>query len=105
MSDFKRCYNCKFWATKDEGYSNYTVTETVVNCLKNKFEPIEESYSWRQSSKEPENDDVFFKQAETCPEFKQEQGTQISLDVDGEVTIEDFKEDIELYEAAVAYGL
>ena len=104
MSDLKRCYNCKFWATADQGYSNWTVTETEVNCLKKHFDPIEESYSWRSSSKEPENDHEFFKQAENCPDFKQETGTQISLDVDGETTIDDFKDDMEVYEAAKAYG-
>jgi hypothetical protein len=78
--------------------------ETYVHCLKNKFKSIEESYSWKQSSKEPENDAPFFKQAENCPDFKQEEGMQISLDFDGEVTIEDFKEDNEVYEAAKSYG-
>lgn len=100
----KRCYNCKFWATQDSGYSNWTVMETYVHCLKSKFEPIEESYSWKQDNKNPENDHEFFKQAETCPEFKQETGTQVALDVDGEATIEDFKEDNEVYKAAKSYG-
>lgn len=40
-----RCYNCKFWAIQDSGYSNYTVTETTVHCMKKHFEPVEESYS------------------------------------------------------------
>lgn len=100
----KRCYNCKFWATEDSGYSNYTVEETKVHCLKKKFEPIEESYSWEQNTKSPENDHEFFKQAESCPEFTIESGMQIRLDVDGEITIEDFKDDAELYDAAKAYG-
>lgn len=94
----KRCPNCKFFATEDQGYSNYTVTETEVHCIKKHFDPIEESYSW--AKEEP----AFFKQAETCPDFKQETGVQIALDVDGEVTIEDFKDDMEVYEAALAYG-
>lgn len=100
--EYKRCYNCKFFATKDSGYSNWTVTNTDCHCLKKHFEPIEESYSWRNSN--PEDDHEFFKQAEKCSDFKQEQGMQISLDVDGYDTIEDFKEDSELYEAAIAYG-
>lgn len=98
-----RCYNCKFWATRDSGYSNWTVMETEVHCLKNHFEPTEESYSWRQDSKNPENDADFFKQAEKCPVYKKEEGQQITLDVDGDVTIEDYKSDQELYDAAVAY--
>jgi hypothetical protein len=103
--EYKRCYNCKFWALHDSGYSNYTVTETTVYCLKDHFEPIEESYSWNKSRKNPENDHEFFKQAENCGDFKQETGVQIHLDVDGDVTIEDFKEDSELYEAAKSWGL
>lgn len=100
----KRCYNCKFWATQDEGYSNWTVTETNVHCLKSKFDPIEESYSWKKDNAKPENDHEFFKQAENCDEFKQEEGIQISFDVDGETTIEDFKGDEEVYQAAKEYG-
>lgn len=41
----KRCYNCKFWATEDIGYSNWTVMETQIHCLKKKFDPIEKSNS------------------------------------------------------------
>jgi hypothetical protein len=104
MNKMNRCYNCKFWATQDSGYSNYTVSETEVHCLKKHFEPIEESYSWKQSNKNPENDHEFFKQAEKCEDFVQETGTQICLDVDGDTTIEDFKEDNEVYQAAVDYG-
>ena len=31
----KRCYNCKFWATKDNGYSNYTVTVMSISRVIN----------------------------------------------------------------------
>lgn len=51
----------------------------------------------------PESDDDFFKQAEKCPDFIQSIGTQISLDVDGDTTIEDYKEDPEVYEVAKKY--
>ncbi len=103
--EYKRCYNCKFWATDDQGYSNYTVTDTTVHCLKKHFDAVDESYSWNNDSKNPENDHEFYKQAETCIDFKQEIGTQIHLDVDGVITVEDFKEDPEVYEAAKQYGL
>jgi len=99
----KRCYNCKFFAKADSGYSNYTVMETTIHCLHNHFEPTEESYSWidrHDSTKDHE----FFKRAETCTHFIQSDN-QIHLDVDGETTIEDFKEDTELYNAAKEYGL
>lgn len=95
-----RCQNCKFWALQDSGYSNYTVEETTVHCLKNHFEPIEESYSWHN---DPDNE--FLKQAENCPDFKHETGVQICYDVDGETTVEDFKDDMEVYNAAIEYGL
>ena len=103
MSELNRCYNCKFWATKDEGYSNYTVTETVVHCLKKHFQPTKESYSWEMDDKNPINDNIFFKQAENCIDFKKQSGVQIRLDVDGDENIEDFKGDLEVYEAAKQY--
>lgn len=98
-----RCYNCKFWATEDSGYSNYTVTETTVHCLKKQFEPIEESYSWKSYENNPDNDHEFFKQAEKCEFFKE--GNGIGLDVDGEITVEDYKDDEELYNTAKEYWL
>ena len=51
----------------------------------------------------PESDHEFFKQAENCPDFKQETGVQVSFDVDGYITVEDFKDDTEVYEAAKLY--
>lgn len=98
-----RCYNCKFWATVDSGYSNYTVLETTVHCLKSCFKPIEESYSWREDKNNPENDSEFFKKAENCIHFVREAGVQIQLDVEGDVSIEDCKEDDEVYQAAINY--
>jgi hypothetical protein len=99
--EYKRCYKCKFFAKVDSGYSNYTVTETTIHCLKKHFEPCEESYSWKYTN-DPEKDDAFFKYAENCPDYKA--GDSIELDVDGDITIEDYKADDELYNAALAYG-
>ena len=65
--------------------------ETYVSCLHEKFEEIEESYSWHQ---DPNND--FWKRAETCDNYKEGDGP--SFDVDGEVTNEDYKDDPEIYE-------
>lgn len=99
-----RCYNCKFFAKVDSGYSNYTVTETTIHCLKKHFKPTEESYSWvdhHDSTKDHE----FFKRAITCEDFKHETGIQIELDVDGTITIEDFSDDEEVYDAAKEYDL
>jgi hypothetical protein len=95
----KICPNCKFFATQDSdsGYSNWSVTETEVHCMKKHFEPIEESYSWH---KHPPK---FFKLAESCIDYREESGTQLTLDVDGETTIEDFKSDDDVYQAAIEY--
>jgi hypothetical protein len=102
MENEKRCFNCKFFATKDGGYSNYTVTETICHCLQNLNPafPMEESYSWTYEGSETKDHEIV-KVAETCESFKT--GDQIKLDVEGDYTIEDWKEDEELYEAAKNY--
>lgn len=97
-----RCYNCKFYACSDSGYSNYTVMGTDIDCLKKHFETTEESYSWKQSEKDPENDDVFFKRAESCPDYKVAIN-QIHLDVNRETKLSEYKDDPELYEAALEF--
>lgn len=99
----KRCYNCKFFCTEDEGYSNYTVLNTMIHCLKNKFEPTDESYSWTIGNGSPENDHVFFKQAETCEHFIGGADLQLNLDVDGYETVESYSLDNDVREAAVKY--
>ena len=95
----KSCADCKFFMTYDSGYSNYTVMETTACCLKNlnPHLPAEESYSWRRSKEVPRQLQV----AETCPAYKEGEGAW--FDVDGDVTVEDFKDDPELYEALLAY--
>lgn len=96
----KRCPNCKFWALVDSGYSNYTVTETTVHCLKKYFEPIEESYSWvtKEGREHP-----FLKQAETCVDYKV--GNQVHFDVERMSGLNDFNLDDETRTAAIEYGL
>ncbi len=81
-----RCNNCKFFMTVDSGYSNYTVTDTTVHCLKNanKYFPCEESYSWEK----PDSPD--YKQlrvAENCSHYAE--GDGIHFDVDGDETEKD----------------
>lgn len=98
----KRCYNCKFFASQDTGYSNYTVEGTEIYCLKNHFQATEESYSWGDRE-DSTKDHEFFKQAEKCPDFLQEAGIQAKFDVDREVTNEDFKEDADVYKALIEY--
>ena len=96
-----RCYNCKFFACQDTGYSNWTVEETEIYCLKKHFNAIPESYSWRNRD-DIEKDNDLFKKAETCQDYKFSE-TQAWFDVDGETTNEDYKDDKELYEAILAY--
>lgn len=98
----RRCYNCKFFATQDEGYSNYTVENTSIYCLKKHFGMTYESYSWRDSN-DSTKDHEFFKQGETCPDFIQETGTQAGFDVEGEVTNDYFKSDPDVYNALIEY--
>ena len=86
----KRCSNCLFLCHQDSGYSNWTVMETYLNCLKGKFEDIEDSYP-----QDLESD--FYKQAENCEHFLKGQGA--SFDVDGEVTIADYADNHILYNA------
>lgn len=75
----QRCYNCKFYYRQDHGYSNYTVEDTVVNCLRGKnpnIEGVSEGYSWET------DDHEFMKAAETCDSFAR--GEPLYIDVDEE---------------------
>lgn len=83
-----KCYNCKYFAQQDSGYSNWTVMECFLTCLKGKYKDIEDSY--------PREEAQFFKQFNNCEHFKPAE-MYLSFDVDGETTIEDFKEDEEVY--------
>jgi hypothetical protein len=89
----RRCNNCKFFMTQDDGYSSYTVSNTTVYCLKDKNEyfPCEESYSWERE------DSPDYKQlqvAETCQFYKEDtNGQSLRFDVDEDVTINDCKDE------------
>ena len=89
----RRCNNCKFFMTQDDGYSNYTVEDTTVYCLKNNNPnfPCPESYSWeRENAKDYEQ----LRVAETCEFYKEDtDGHSLRFDVDGEVTIDDCQDE------------
>jgi hypothetical protein len=81
---------------QDTGYSNWTVEETFCYCLKdnNQYLPSEESYSWIYNSA---SDYKELRVAEQCRYFKE--GVGMQFDVDGDVTVDDYKDDPELVEA------
>lgn len=86
----KGCEGCKFLARWDSGYSNWTVMNTSVDCLKN-VNPLM-----------PINDDIESEKLDKALEFgetcsKRVEGNGPWFDVDGEVTDEDFKDDAEVY--------
>ena len=103
MEEKKRCFNCRWFAMEDTGYSNYSVQETIVHCLRhlNPAFPMDESYSWENENSTSKDHEIP-KFAETCPSYEFSTD-QIHLDVDGDDTIEDWKKDKELYELAVEY--
>lgn len=70
----KTCDQCKFCVLKDEGYSNYTVENTSVNCAESKHPdaPFDRFYG----------EDERLQFAETCSSFIA--GDAVELDVDGE---------------------
>ena len=72
----KRCTNCKFLLAMDSGYSNWTVTETDLDCLKgfNDRLPATESYRF-----ETEHSDVNAV-AEKCPHYREGESTHIDVD-------------------------
>jgi len=102
-SEYKRCYDCKFFATVYSGDSNWEIDETIVHCLKKQFKPQEKPYSWPYVFTDPEQDPDFLRQAEKCEHYKK--GVKMVLDVEGETTIEYYKYDEELYNAAIEYKL
>lgn len=105
INEKRRCYNCRFFETHDYGYSNYTVTETVVDCLKdkNKAFPCKESYSWiPEQSTTADHPIVSF--AEKCDSYDYN-GYGVHFDVDGEITIDDYKKDETVYNLLlIKYG-
>ena len=87
----ERCTNCKFFLAVDSGYSNYTVEETELDCLKglNKRLPATESYRF-----ETEQSDVNAF-AEECNYFSSGEGTYIDVDrEDGDE--ENYNDDLEV---------
>lgn len=108
MGDKRRCGDCKFYYRQDYGYSNYTVEETVGDCLKglNPNLPAEEGYSWENKDHE------FMRVAEQCAGYSN--GDPLEIDCDQENmpwdcpadrTVADYyTEDAEVLEAFRSYA-
>ena len=101
----KRCFKCRWFATRGWGYSNYTVMLCVAHCVlnKNTHFPSEESYSWRELWRDT-RDEIQTLVAESCNAYEEvDEKLQIDLDPDGETTLEAYKGDTALYLAATMY--
>lgn len=79
QNDKRRCYNCKFYYRHNRGYSNYTVEETEVNCLRNKNKFLHytpEGYAWEA------DDHAYMRVAESCDGYVF--GEPLTVDCDEE---------------------
>ena len=75
-NDKRRCYNCRWALRQDTGYSNYTVLETEIHCLKNlsPYFPVNEGYGAESE------DHKFMRVAELCNAY--ERGEPLYFDCD-----------------------
>ena len=104
------CVGCKFLFWKDQGYSNYTVEETVVFCAlkRNPKLPAYDPYDWvfgrngwpKESKGAPDNWPVT--QNSRCE--KHATGETVYLDVEGEESVESQTTDAEVIDAINNYG-
>lgn len=92
MPEVKSCKGCKYLLRKDEGYSNYTVMETLLYCLKdqNSHLPALLPYEWGDGSlTEHERrglvrDKWPCTNTSRCEHYKEGNGATDCFDVDGE---------------------
>lgn len=79
------CIGCRFLFEKDEGYSNYTVEETVVCCALrlNKQLPADKPWDWNNNIGE---DNWPKTNNSRCEEYRYHKD-MVSLDVDSEESI------------------
>lgn len=79
----KKCFNCRYFATEDEGYSDWTVMNTVVHCLHKLHPgmPCDETYSWYDDKKTQDSEFMVF--AETCSKFEEDvKNERVEMNVD-----------------------
>jgi len=82
-----KCTECKYCVEQDNGYSNYTVEGTESDCLlgKNPDFPRDRWYGKETALDYANKCDVFI------------EGELSHFDVEGEITVEDYKDDTEIY--------
>ena len=81
----KLCWKCRFFATKDTGYSNVSIENTTCHCLYglNPEFPCEESYSWENKTLGT-RDSAVVRFAENCDKYYPiPKNQQVRLNVEG----------------------
>ena len=74
-----KCYRCKFLCFQDTGYSDYTVTGQLVECLKNKFEEREKV--WNQDEKAIAEEEGFLAaSSKNCKQYSEGEPLESSVD-------------------------
>lgn len=97
----KSCVGCKFLYAQDEGYSNWTVTDTDIRCAKDRNEnlPASEPFDWNGDA---DSDNWPKTNASRCELYAD--GPMIKLDCDGEEGPASQTSDEEVIEAICAHA-
>lgn len=85
------CEGCKFLERRDTGYSNWTVTGSAIDCLRN----LNPHTPLCDEDVESAKFEAALAFGETCSSRVAGEGPW--FDVDGEVTADDYKDDPDLY--------
>ena len=90
----KSCVGCKYLFAQDTGYSNYTVLDTTIDCMRSRNPklPADEPYDWTES---PDN----WPRTNTGRCELYVEGPRVHLDCDGEETVESQTNDPEVIAA------
>ncbi len=81
----RKCDNCTYCILLDEGYSNYTVENTLVYCMLDVLPDPGFDRGWGGRDQQPK---LFY--AEQCPHFEAGNPVQLDVDRDTELTPEEF---------------
>ena len=75
------CLRCIFLCIEDFGYSDYTVEETQISCLKGRFDNREKAYDFEKEKVEDERG-ILEKAADGCPFFIKGDPLEMNVDYD-----------------------